>query len=48
MKFLLDAQLPRGLALRLLDQACDCLHTLDLPDGNRTSDTDIAKRADAE
>jgi predicted nuclease of predicted toxin-antitoxin system len=34
MRYLVDAQLPRRLALRLRDAGYDALHTLDLPDGN--------------
>jgi predicted nuclease of predicted toxin-antitoxin system len=32
MKFIVDAQLPRKLALWLQSQGFDALHTLDLPD----------------
>lgn len=38
MKFLVDAQLPRHLSHWLKQRGHDSLHTLDLPDGNRTSD----------
>lgn len=38
MKFLVDAQLPKKLARWLSTQGYDTLHTLDLPDKNRTSD----------
>lgn len=41
MKFLVDAQLPRRLALAMNAQGHDALHTLDLPDANRTSDQQI-------
>jgi predicted nuclease of predicted toxin-antitoxin system len=41
MKFLVDAQLPRRLVYRLRKAGHDALHTLDLPNGNRTSDADI-------
>lgn len=41
MKFLVDAQLPRRLARQLAALGHDALHTLDLPAGNRTPDTDI-------
>ena len=41
MNFLVDAQLPRRLAHRLRDAGHDALHTLDLPKGNRTTDTEI-------
>lgn len=48
MKFLVDAQLPRRLVLRLRDSGHDAVHTLDLPDGNRTSDSDIIALAERE
>jgi predicted nuclease of predicted toxin-antitoxin system len=41
MKFLIDAQLPRRLALRLHALGHDALHTLDLPLANRTPDDAI-------
>lgn len=41
MKFLVDAQLPRRLALQLNALGHDAVHTLDLPAGNQTSDSDI-------
>ncbi len=41
MKFLIDAQLPRRLALAVQAQGHDAVHTLDLPDGNYTSDKQI-------
>jgi predicted nuclease of predicted toxin-antitoxin system len=41
MNFLIDAQLPRRLARRFHEAGHDAIHTLDLPDGNRTSDADI-------
>jgi predicted nuclease of predicted toxin-antitoxin system len=39
MKFLVDAQLRRRLARRLREMGHEAIHTLDLPLGNRTSDT---------
>jgi predicted nuclease of predicted toxin-antitoxin system len=42
MKILLDAQLPRSLVKQLEPMGCDVLHTLDLPEGNRSSDATIA------
>ena len=48
MKFLVDAQLPRRLAYRIADFGHDVRHTLDLKEGNRTSDTEITCIADAE
>jgi predicted nuclease of predicted toxin-antitoxin system len=41
MKFLVDAQLPRRLAALLQQAGHDTIHTLDLPLGNRTTDTVI-------
>jgi predicted nuclease of predicted toxin-antitoxin system len=38
VNWLLDAQLPRRLAHRLRAEGEDVLQTLDLPDGNRTTD----------
>jgi predicted nuclease of predicted toxin-antitoxin system len=48
MKFLLDAQLPRRLARRLLAAGHDAVHTLDLPSGNQTTDAEIIRLADEE
>lgn len=39
MKFLVDAQLPRRLAIWLGEAGFDAVHTLDLPLGNFTPDT---------
>lgn len=47
MKFIIDAQLPKRLSYLLNDHGHDSIHTLDLPEKNRTSDdgiTDIAIR----
>ena len=41
MNFLIDAQLPRRLALRLREAGHDAVHTLDLANGNRTSDAEL-------
>lgn len=43
MKFFVDAQLPRRLAKFLREAGFEVAHTLDLVQGNRTSDTDINK-----
>lgn len=48
MKFLVDAQLPAKLAQRLSAAGHDCLHSMELPDGNRSTDRGIADRADRE
>jgi predicted nuclease of predicted toxin-antitoxin system len=47
MKFLVDAQLPRRLAHLLRDAGHDAAHTLDLPDGNRTTDDQILDVAES-
>ena len=41
MKFLVDAQLPRRLALLLIHLGHDAIHTLDLPQKNSTTDEAI-------
>lgn len=41
MKFLVDAQLLRRLALAIAEYDHDVLHTLDLPNANRTTDEEI-------
>jgi predicted nuclease of predicted toxin-antitoxin system len=38
MKLLIDAQLPRRLAAELKQAGFEATHTLDLPEGNRTTD----------
>lgn len=48
MRFLVDAQLPARLATLLADCGHDALHTSALPDGNRTTDRQIAAVADRE
>ena len=48
MKWLVDAQLPRRLASRLAALGHDAVHTLDLPNGNRTTDVEINRLATAE
>jgi predicted nuclease of predicted toxin-antitoxin system len=48
MKFLIDAQLPRRMAAWLTSSGCDAVHTLDLPDGNRTTDEQVNEVADRE
>ncbi len=46
MKFLVDAQLPRRLVRFLSARGHDALHTLDLPEGNATPDSEVARVAD--
>ena len=41
MKFLIDAQLPRRLAHQLEVAGFETIHTLDLPQGNRTTDQSL-------
>jgi predicted nuclease of predicted toxin-antitoxin system len=41
MKFIIDAQLPRHLAILLQNAGYDAIHTLDLPQRNNTSDSNI-------
>jgi predicted nuclease of predicted toxin-antitoxin system len=48
MKFLIDAQLPFRLKLRLIEMGFDAIHTDDLPERNLTSDLTIADFADRE
>src|SRR5947209_2533391 len=48
MNFLVDAQLPRRMTVWLSAAGADAVHTLDLPDGNRTSDEQINDLADQE
>jgi predicted nuclease of predicted toxin-antitoxin system len=46
MNFLVDAQLPRQMTVWLTAVGCDAIHTLDLPDGNRTTDEQVNDVAD--
>lgn len=41
MKFIIDAQLPKRLCKLLSGYSVDCVHTLDLPDRNKTKDNQI-------
>jgi len=41
MKFIVDAQLPRKLAVFLINRGYDSIHTLDLPAKNLTQDAEI-------
>lgn len=43
MKFLIDAQLPRRLAAELKQAGFEATHTLELPEGNRTTDQALIK-----
>jgi predicted nuclease of predicted toxin-antitoxin system len=48
MNFLVDAQLPRRMTAWLAAAGCNAIHTLDLPDENRTTDEQINDLADRE
>jgi predicted nuclease of predicted toxin-antitoxin system len=48
VKFLVDAQLPRRLADWLNLRGHDAIHTLELPQKNRTADGDLLLLADQE
>lgn len=41
MKFLVDAQLPKSLAAFLRQRGFEAVHTLELPDKNKTDDLEI-------
>jgi len=41
IRFLVDAQLPKRLAIYLRGEGYDAVHTLELPDRNRTKDSEI-------
>lgn len=45
MKFLVDAQLPKRLCWDLRKAGHEAIHTLDLKDGNRTSDAVISQKS---
>ena len=46
MRFLVDAQLPRRLAVWLCEQGHDAIHTMDLPARNATSDAEVINCAE--
>jgi predicted nuclease of predicted toxin-antitoxin system len=48
VNFLVDAPLPRRMTAWLTAAGCDAVHTLDLPDGNRTTDERISDAAGRE
>lgn len=48
MKFIVDAQLPRSLCKLINQLGGDCIHTLDLPDKNRTNDNQILDLSEAQ
>lgn len=45
MKYIIDAQLPRSLAKWMVENDYEAVHTLDLPDKNNTSDSEIIRIA---
>ncbi|MCW3123188.1 MAG: hypothetical protein JWQ38_2680 [Flavipsychrobacter sp.] len=45
LKFIVDAQLPKKLADYLNERGINCIHTLDLPDKNATTDSYIKQKA---
>lgn len=48
MKFLIDAQLPRRTKYYLQDAGHDTIHTLDLPNQNHSTDTEVIAIAETE
>ena len=48
MKFIVDAQLPKSLSDLLKEHGLDSLHTLELPQENKTSDGEIIPLANEE
>ena len=48
MKLLVDAQLPKQLAVWLRHKGLDAIHTLDLPNQNKTDDDQIIAIAEKE
>jgi len=48
MKFIVDAQLPYGIAMFLRDKGFDAIHTNDLPDREHTKDSQIRSIAEKE
>lgn len=48
MRFLVDAQLPRSLAVHLAGLGHDAIHVKELPTGGRTTDSEITSTADAD
>ena len=48
MKFIVDAQLPKSLSDFLNQKGLNSIHTLDLPERNKTKDGQIAKLANEE
>ncbi|TGL16874.1 DUF5615 family PIN-like protein [Leptospira meyeri] len=47
MKFFIDAQLPRSLVDLFRNREIEALHVEELPNGNKTSDSEIVKYCDS-
>jgi predicted nuclease of predicted toxin-antitoxin system len=45
VKFIVDAQLPKSLSDFFKEKGYDSIHTLELPERNRTKDSQIIKRS---
>jgi len=45
LKFIVDAQLPKSLSEMLQSKGLDSLHTLDLPEKNKTTDKEVTRIA---
>jgi predicted nuclease of predicted toxin-antitoxin system len=43
VKFIVDAQLPKSLSVFLIEKGYDCIHSIDLPSGNKTTDKEILR-----
>lgn len=48
MRFLVDAQLPKRLSAVFVSAGHDSIHSSDLPDGNRTTDSELAEVPDSD
>ena len=48
MNVLVDAHLPRKAAAWFRNAGCDAIHTLEMPNANRTTDAEIRQRAELE
>jgi len=48
MKFIIDAQLPKKIALLFHENGFDAKHTLDLPNKIKTTDSEILSISDLE
>jgi predicted nuclease of predicted toxin-antitoxin system len=48
VRFLVDTQLPSRLGRLFVDEGHDAIHVSELPNGNRSTDAEVAAAADAE